>query len=119
MLRERHPCTAPDWIIAYVNREKLNRSQHLTLRYETQCGTFNTTTKIASVNDLALRYVPPTLQTLRYNTLRYVLSVNQPLVRFHQNHHSQPFSFLGEDAEQAVNLELGVHGSCHDLMQLV
>ena len=32
-----------------------------------------TTTKIASVNDLALRYV-----TLRYNTLRYVLSVNQP-----------------------------------------
>ena len=31
-----------------------------------------TTTKIASVNDLALRYV-----ALPYNTLRYVLSVNQ------------------------------------------
>ena len=81
MLRRDTHALLHDWMIAYANRETLNPSLHLTLRYENQYATvYDNDLAYVTSRYVTLRYAPLRYVTLLYVTLRYVPSVNKPLL---------------------------------------
>ena len=69
MLRKDTHALLHDWLMTYVNREKL--TFYVTLRKQIR---YVTTTEF----DRILHHVTSPYVVLRYVTLRYVLSLNQP-----------------------------------------